>query len=208
MSKAHQSWRQRSPACLGVCRGIPKQLLPSSLDWNGKRLRLKLDIIRLRFIADFPMLAMIGSQNFLKIAALLFALTTIISSAFASSRLTGLPIFISITPGKFGGEARFVGKLRIENGCVVAVLGKRRATVLFDAGTTLGADLQSLSESGGAPILIGQSFAAATAVLRDNGRGWPIADIESFFGVNIPARCPHRAVIRLRRLEPINMDEH
>ena len=151
---------------------------------------------------------MIGSQNLLKIAAFLFALTTIISSALASSRLTGLPILISITRGNFGGEARFVGKLRIENRCVVAVLGTRLATVLFDPETTLGADLQSLSERGRAPILFGQSFAAATAVLRDNGRGWPIADIESFYGVNIPARCPHRDVIRLRRLAPINMDAH
>lgn len=201
MSKAHQSWRQRSPACLGVCRGIPKQLLSSSLDWNGKRLRLNSDIIRLRFIADFPILVMIGSQNLLKIAAFLFALTTIISSALASSRLTVLPILISITRGNFGGEARFVGKLH-----VVAFLGKRRANVLFDPETTLGEDLQSLSERDRAPILFGQSFSAATAVLRDNGRGWSIADIKSFYSVNIPARCPHRDVIRLRHLAPINMD--
>ena len=162
---------------------------------------------------------MLRGQNWLKIAVFLFALTTVSapSSSLAERLSSGnvrrsgassLPTLISITRGNLGGEARYVGKLRIEHRCIVAVLGKRLATVLFDPETTLGKDLQSLNERSRSPIRFGQSFAAATAVLRDNGRGWPIADIESFYGVIIPARCPHRDVIRLRHLAPINVDEH
>jgi len=37
--------------------------------------------------------------------------------------------------------------------------------------------------------------------LRENAKGWPISDIERFYGVTIPAACPKDDIMRLRNME-------
>ena len=106
---------------------------------------------------------------------------------------------IRIARGHFGGEARFVGELRFKNGCLVAGAGESWATPLFDPEATLGEDRRSIREGDRPAVRFGQKFGAGAAHLRNNGRGWSIADIEQFFGVIIAAACPKRDVVRLAR---------
>lgn len=107
---------------------------------------------------------------------------------------------IRISRGWFGGEARFVGELRLENDCIVAGAGESWATPLFDPEATLGENRRSIREGDRPALAFGQRFAAGAATLRDDGRGWSIADIEDFYGVAIPAACPKRDVVRLHDL--------
>lgn len=130
-------------------------------------------------------------------------------AATESPTLTGLrhagafetPTIIAITRGHSGGEARFEGELRIENGCVVAVSGAFLAIPLFDKQTAIGENGRSLVERSDLEVVqFGQRFEASTAHLRNNGTGWSVGSIEDFYGVTIPAACPTRNIIRLRRL--------
>lgn len=107
---------------------------------------------------------------------------------------------IRITRGWHGGEARFAGELRVEHGCIVAISGSRRLTPLFDADQALGADARTA-------LPIGQKFQAGAAHLRDDGRGWSVADIERFYGVSIPSACPTRNIVRLHSLEAISEEQ-
>lgn len=111
-----------------------------------------------------------------------------------------MPNIINITRGYYGGEARFEGDLRIENGCVVAGSSSLRATPLFDADVMVGKDRQSLTQAGRVTVLFGQRFTAGSANLRESGRGWSIADIERFFGIKIPPSCPRRNIVRLHNI--------
>lgn len=114
-----------------------------------------------------------------------------------------LPAFILITRGYFGGEARFEGSLRVENGWIVAVSDTRQTTSLFDAGAKMGMDRRSLSGVGREAVPLRQRFTSGAATLRQNGRGWSIVDIERFYNVNIPAACPSRDVVRVHNLATI-----
>ena len=113
---------------------------------------------------------------------------------------------IRISRGWKGGEARFVGELRLEKGCIVAVAGTSRATPLFDPDATLSEDHRAIREGDRPAVAFGQRFAAGAATLRDDGRGWSIEDVEQFYGVKIPAACPRRDVMRLHDLVVIDED--
>ena len=110
---------------------------------------------------------------------------------------------IRISRGWKGGEARFVGELRLKKGCIVAGAGKSWATPLFNPEATFGKDHRAIREGSRPAIAFGQKFAAGAAILRDDGRGWSMADVEQFYGVKIPVACPRRDVVRLHDLVAI-----
>lgn len=105
---------------------------------------------------------------------------------------------MTTTPDKMGGEAAFVGKLIIQNGCLVAITGKKVATPIFDPGVTLQPNRLAINDPRNSRhIRIGQSFRAGTAWMRDSGNGWSVSDVETFFGVRVPSKCPTASIIRL-----------
>lgn len=109
---------------------------------------------------------------------------------------------IIIARPALAGEALFHGELVVVRGCVVAKGDRRNSAVLFDPGVTLLPSGEGLHDSvSGNDIPFGQRINAGGAVLRENGKGWPISDIESFYGVTIPADCPKENVMRLRALK-------
>jgi len=98
----------------------------------------------------------------------------------------------------FGGQARFAGRLIERDGCLVATDGVNVATPIFDPGATLGADRKTISDTrAGVEVPIGRPFRAGVAWLRDHGRGWSVAAIETFYGTRLPPGCPTDTVIRL-----------
>lgn len=98
----------------------------------------------------------------------------------------------------FGGEARFWGKLLERDGCLVAGTNESFATPIFDAGVTLAADRKTIVDvRHHVQVPIGRPFQAGAAWLRDDGQGWSIRDIESFYGTRLPRGCPTDDVIRL-----------
>lgn len=111
---------------------------------------------------------------------------------------------VTIARPAFGGEALFRGYLAVEDGCIVAVAGRHSSTVLFDPGVRLLDDGQGIWDPAtGQSIPFGEPVKGGAAVLRDNGKGWPISDIESFFGVSLPAGCPRANLMRLHHLTQI-----
>lgn len=97
-----------------------------------------------------------------------------------------------------GGEALFSGQLVKRNGCLVASAGKGFATPIFDPGVTLAADGNTIDDvRHNVQVPIGRPFRAGAAWLRGDGQGWPIRDIEAFFGTRIPPGCPTDNVVRL-----------
>ena len=113
----------------------------------------------------------------------------------AGQRLTIATIATSNT---FGGEALFAGKLIEREGCLVAVADGTFATPIFDPGVVLTPEGRAIWDvRQGLNVPIGRSFRAGAAWLRDDGRGWSVADIEAFYGTRIPAGCSTHDVIRL-----------
>ena len=100
------------------------------------------------------------------------------------------------------GEALFRGELAVVRGCVVAKGDRRNETILFDPGVTLLPSGDGLHDPhSGNDIPFGQRINGGGGVLRENGKGWPISDIERFYGVTIPTGCPKDNVMRLRNME-------
>ena len=112
------------------------------------------------------------------------------------------PHLITIARPAFAGEALFRGELEVVRGCVVVNGDRRSSAVLFDPGVTLLPSGDGLHDPhSGNDIPFGQRISGGGGVLRENGRGWPISDIERFYGVTIPAACPKDDIIRLRNME-------
>jgi hypothetical protein len=111
----------------------------------------------------------------------------------------GPPQLVRIAKPLFGVEALHIGTIEVRGGCVVAGGGDRRpATVLFDPDVTL-VDGNAAFRDGrsGVVVRFGQKFHAGAAILRGNGKGWSLRDIEKFFGVKLPKTCPTNDVVRL-----------
>lgn len=109
-----------------------------------------------------------------------------------------LTIATITSPYTVGGQALYSGKLVKRNGCLVASWGKSFATPIFDPGVTLAADGNTINDvRHDVQVPIGRLFRAGAASLRDDGQGWSIHDIETFFGTRIPPGCPTDDVVRL-----------
>jgi hypothetical protein len=124
------------------------------------------------------------------------------NTAFLAGCSTGIDkqqiTIMTTTPNKMGGEAAFIGRLIIQNGCLVAITGKKVAIPIFDPGVTLQPDRLAINDQRRSRhIRIGQSFRAGTAWMRDGGTGWSVSDIEKFFSVRVPSNCPTASIIRL-----------
>lgn len=110
-------------------------------------------------------------------------------------RLTIAPITASKI---FGGEAAFWGKLLERDGCLVAGAGETFTTPIFEPNVMLTPGSKTIRDvRQGVEVPIGRAFRAGTAVLRENGGSWSVADIETFYGMRIPPGCPIDDVIRL-----------
>ena len=111
---------------------------------------------------------------------------------------------ITIARDAFAGEALYCGTLEIRDGCIVSSGSGRNFSVLFDPGVVLTADSDGLYEPRtGNTIRFGRRIEGAGGNLRENGKGWPIADIERFYGVSIPRGCPKGDVMRLHKMEEV-----
>jgi hypothetical protein len=112
------------------------------------------------------------------------------------------PHLITIAKPARAGEALIRGKLAVVRGCVVMKGPRRNSTVLFDAGVTLLPSVEGLHDPhSGNDIPFGQRISGGGGFLRENAKGWPISDIERFYGVTIPAACPKDDIMRLRNME-------
>ena len=117
----------------------------------------------------------------------------------ATSAPHSRPVLATVTSSNlFGGQALFIGTLRVERGCLVAVSNGRSATPIFDPNVALAPDGRAvIDRRNGVALPLGRAFRAGSAWLRDDGRGWPVADIVSFFGTRLPPGCPTDDVLRL-----------
>ena len=121
-------------------------------------------------------------------------------SGCATAKIEAQPI--TIDRDAFGGEALFHGSIAAIDGCIVTRGYRSNSTVLFDRGVTLLASGDGVFDPAtGKSIRFGARITGGAAVLRDAGRGWPIHDIERFYGVTIPAACPKSDVMRLHHME-------
>ena len=117
---------------------------------------------------------------------------------------TGKPLSIATigSSNGFGGEALFMGKLLVRGGCLVAAADGRFATPIFDPGVVLTPDGDRIRDPAlNVEVPMGRPFRAGAAWMRDGGEGWPLADIEAFFGTRLPPDCPKDDVIRLHDFE-------
>ena len=138
-----------------------------------------------------------STRRLVRIAALALAVPL-----SACQRVPSSLHLITIARPAFAGEALFRGELVVVGGCVVSKGSRRNSTVLFDPGVTLlpsGAGLHDTLS--GKDIPFGQRISGGGGVLRENGKGWPISDIERFYGVTIPTGCPKDNVMRLRHMD-------
>lgn len=120
---------------------------------------------------------------------------SLVLSACAANAADGDPI--TIARHAFGGEALYNGILKLRRGCIVTG-GDRPATVLFDPDVTLTDDRTAVRDGpDGVLVPFGVTVFAGSAVLREAGAGWSLAEIEEFFGVDIPDVCPTDEVVRL-----------
>ena len=109
---------------------------------------------------------------------------------------------ITIARDAFAGEALYRGTLEIRDGCIVS--SRRNFTVLFDPGVVLTANSDGLYEPRtGNTIRFGQEMQGGGGILRENGKGWPILDIERFYEVSIPSGCPMDNVMRLHAMKEV-----
>ena len=112
------------------------------------------------------------------------------------------PHLITIAKPARAGEALIRGELAVVRGCVVMKGPRRNSTVLFDPGVTLLPSVEGLHDPhSGNDIPFGQRIIGGGGNWRENGKGWPISDIERFYGVTIPTGCPKDNVMRLRHME-------
>ena len=112
------------------------------------------------------------------------------------------PHLITIAKPARAGEALIRGELAVVRGCVVMKGPRRNSTVLFDPGVTLLPSVEGLHDPhSGNDIPFGQRISGGGGFLRENAKGWPISDIERFYGVTIPAACPKDDIMRLRNME-------
>ena len=82
------------------------------------------------------------------------------------------------------GETLFRGELAVVRGCVVAKGDRGNEMVLFDPGVTLLPSGDGLHDPhSGNDIPFGQRISGGGGVLHENGKGWPISDIERFYGL-------------------------
>lgn len=111
---------------------------------------------------------------------------------------------VTIARPAFGGEAQFRGQLAMEKGCIVAGDSRKSISVLFDPGVKLlDAGQGVFDPATGQSIRFGEPVTGGAPSLRDNGRGWSISDIESFYGVSLPPGCPRANVMRLHHFTQI-----
>ena len=123
----------------------------------------------------------------------------------ACQRAPSSPHLGTIARPAFAGEALFRGALAVVRGCVVAKGDRRNSTVLFDPGVTLLPSVEGLHDPhSGNDIPFGQRISGGGGFLRENAKGWPISDIERFYGVTIPAACPKDDIMRLRNIEVLD----
>ena len=109
---------------------------------------------------------------------------------------------ITIAREAFAGEALYRGTLEIRDGCIVS--SRRNFPVLFDPGVVLTANSDGLYEPRtGNTIRFGQEMQGGGGILRENGKGWPILDIERFYEVSIPSGCPMDNVMRLHAMKEV-----
>ncbi|GAA5053520.1 hypothetical protein GCM10023208_15580 [Erythrobacter westpacificensis] len=109
---------------------------------------------------------------------------------------------ITIARDAFAGEALYRGTLEIRDGCIVS--SRRNFPVLFDPGVVLTANSDGLYEPRtGNTIRFGQEMQGGGGILRENGKGWPILDIERFYEVSIPSGCPMDNVMRLHAMKEV-----
>lgn len=121
-------------------------------------------------------------------------------SGCATAAIEAQPI--TIDRDAFGGEALFVGSIESIDGCIVT--RRTNSTVLFDQGVNMLPTGDGVFDPAtGNTIRFGERISGGAATLREDGRGWPVRDIERFYGVTIPAACPKRDVMRLHNMEPI-----
>ncbi len=112
------------------------------------------------------------------------------------------PHLITIAKPARAGEALIRGELAVVRGCVVMKGPRRNSTVLLDPGVTLLPSVEGLHDPhSGNDIPFGQRISGGGGFLRENAKGWPISDIERFYGVTIPAACPKDDIMRLRNME-------
>ena len=115
------------------------------------------------------------------------------------------PHLITIAKPARAGEALIRGEVAVVRGCVVAKGHRGNATVLFDPGVTLLPSGDGLHDPlSGNNISFGQRISGGGGNFRENGKGWPISDIERFYGVTIPTVCPKDNVMRLRNMEVLD----
>ena len=120
----------------------------------------------------------------------------------ACQSVSSPPHLITIAKPAMAGEALFRGELAEVAGCVVAKGHRDNATILFDRGVTLLPRGDGVFDPAtGNSIRFGARITGGAAVVRDAGQGWPIHDIERFYGVTIPAACPKSDVMRLHHME-------
>lgn len=111
---------------------------------------------------------------------------------------------ITIARDAFAGEALYRGTLEIRDGCIVSSGSRRNFTVLFDPGVVLTSGSDGLYEPRtGNTIRFGHRIQGGGGNLRENGNGWPISDIERFYGVSIPRACPKGNVMWLHKMEEV-----
>ena len=137
------------------------------------------------------------ARRMVKFAALALAIPLT-----ASQRAPSSPHLGTIARPAFAGEALFRGELAVVRGCVVAKGDRRNSTALFDPGVTLLPSVEGLHDPhSGNDIPFSQRISGGGGFLRENAKGWPISDIERFYGVTIPAACPKDDIMRLRNME-------
>ncbi|PZT90737.1 MAG: hypothetical protein DI637_03125 [Citromicrobium sp.] len=111
---------------------------------------------------------------------------------------------ITIARDAFAGEALYRGTLEIRGGCIVTSGSRRNFTVLFDPGVVLTSGSDGLYEPRTVNIIrFGQEMQGGGGILRENGKGWPILDIERFYEVSIPSGCPMDNVMRLHAMKEV-----
>jgi hypothetical protein len=111
---------------------------------------------------------------------------------------------IAFARDAFAGEALYRGTLKIHYGCIVSPGYRGNITVLFDPGVVLTSSSDGLYDPRtGNTIRFGHKMQGGGGILRENGKGWPISDIERFYGVSVPRGCPKGNVMRLHKMEEI-----
>lgn len=138
------------------------------------------------------------------LASTLTALILLGSSACGTGAVESVsqPTPLTIARDAFAGGALYRGTLEIRDGCIVS--SRRNFTVLFDPGVVLTANSDGIYEPRtGNTIRFGQRIQGSGGNLREKGKGWPISDIERFYGVRIPLGCPKGNVMRLHKMEEI-----